>query len=150
MDYAADTLAGGFNITPGCTLAFVATNPNFGNVAVTASHCSPTLWSQDTNTVFQPWNSSNAIGHEVQDPWPGTCPLLWACNRYRYSDADMIGLNSGVIIRKGFLARPEDRTTGHAGSTLIDGSNPWLTVTGGNTAGVISGEMMDHIGRTTG
>ena len=148
--YQADTLAGGFQVTPGCTLSFVATNPTYGNVAVGASHCSNWLWHIDTVAFFQPNASTNLIGREVVDPLPGTCPVLWTCNRYRYSDADMIGIASGVVIRQGFLVRPASRVHGTAGSHLVDGSNPWLTITSGNVSGVVSGMGVDKIGVTSG
>lgn len=151
----ADTLVGGLGIgwqgptAAGlCSIAFIADQSIGGRALITASHCSPTIWGLDTsNSYAQPW-AGIPIGTEVVDPSPGTCPLLWPCSDYRFSDA-ALGSISGRAARTGYLARPAYRSFRSGGTTTL---NPWgayLTVYS-TTGDIIQGGTIDHLGSTTG
>lgn len=133
----------------GCTLAFVTQQVSNFHYGVTASHCSTDFWTPDTGTFKQPGigNTGRIIGYETADPNGTSCNLL--CADWRYSDADEIYLPSTDTLKPGFLPRPSTRVQGMAGSLVIDPSAPWLTIASAS-GGLISGEAIDKIGRTTG
>jgi len=85
----------GTEITPGCTLGFVARHSDGTSVMVTASHCTSTMWGLDPSTVSycQPYcgypdGVGGYVGAEWRDPAARSCAYQGPC---RNSDVASIG-----------------------------------------------------------
>lgn len=157
LGHYADTLVGGLrhlfwragsSSFFGCTIGYPASFVTGGVGFVSAAHCSPSKWLNDGTNGLVGQPDTVAIGSELFDPAPGTCPVLWPCSTYRFSDA-----NLNVVIarpvRVGHLARPTTRSavwpTGD--TTLVAGATiPVVS----QTSSIVQGSTMDRIGATTG
>jgi hypothetical protein len=155
----SDDLVGGLQISffkdatqYDCTLGYTAQLADGSHALITASHCSSVKFSgPDGTAYFQPYQGgSPSIGTELYDPAGGTCPALWPCSTYRFSDASIVQVNSSRGWRRGLIARPVSRVSGSAGPTNVSSVNPYLYVTAVAGTDVLSGFEVDKIGRTTG
>lgn len=136
-----------------CTLGFNAINPPSTRQSfITNSHCTQTRASTSSPTKFfqpnAPLVSSSLvpIGTEVEDRpfWSLWLLPLTACpamRRCRWSDAARVNYNSGLVPRRGRLAR-----TSESGSRTIVGE--W-TITEEDGSPVV-GVTFHKVGRTTG
>jgi hypothetical protein len=153
----ADSLVGGLRWTwfgtssdGGCTIGFTASGGGGETGFVTAGHCSPNKWITDgtSGKAGQPSaGSSDEFGFELYDPSGGTCPYLWFCSEYRFSDASFVKSNSRPV-KVGYLATPTMR---HSGSTndLSTHDGMYIPVTA-VTSSISQGSTIDYIGSTRG
>jgi hypothetical protein len=88
------------------------------------------------------------IGYEDVDPNPGTCPALWFCSYYRFSDA-AIGRLTSRDRRKGYLARPAYRSYKESGTINLNSYGSYIRVDG-TTGDIVQNSAIDGIGSTTG
>lgn len=153
LGHFADTLAGGFryaNNSNGCTTGFTSRLSSGEKGFISASHCSPSKWGYDATTYIRQAMSGTVIGSEYYDMGPGTCPLLWGCSRYRYSDA-----NGNVIdttlrpVDVGNIARPSTRQHNSGSDTTLNTSSPYIQVIG-ETSSITQNADIDQIGATSG
>lgn len=153
----ADTLFGGLRIQyyhtsdavyKDCTIGFTAQLANGTHGFITASHCSSNMWATDGANYYQPSSAYSVRGYEAYDRSPGTCPVLWPCDVYRFSDANL-DVASGNW-RRGIVGRTNGSpVNGSAGTTVINGTNPYLFVVGVSND-VIEGQRVDKIGSYSG
>ncbi len=161
LDTFADTLMGGLRFWywngsawPGCTIGYPATYNSSGHVGfVTAAHCSANQWatndsSHATVSLMRQTGSATDIGYELHDPLPGTCPTLWPCDVYRYSDASIYRV-TGHPVRVGWLLKPSSRVSGGSSNIAVGSTDPYMYVVG-TTSSVTANSTIDHIGATTG
>lgn len=154
----ADTLVGGLRIRWwesgvssyfACTLGYTASISGGGYGFLSASHCSPSMWGTDgTSGVFGQPSESYTIGYELYDPGPGTCPWLWGCSTYRFSDANF-NLVTSRDVNVGYLAGPSTRNNRFGSDTTINSGGYYIPVVG-ITSSITQGSTMDQIGATTG
>lgn len=154
---AADTLIGGLRIQyyhvpdaayKDCTIGFTAQWANGTKGFITASHCSSHMWATDSASYYQPNSGATIRGFEAYDRSPGTCPLLWPCDMYRFSDANLNAAFGNW--RRGVVGRPSGSpVSGSAGTTVLNGSSPYLFVVA-EAGDVIEGQRVDKIGSYTG
>ena len=152
-------LAGGYEIGPRqCSLG-VGIRRGAEQLAVTASHCTATIWSLDGGPLSQPL-SGPSFGAEVTDPTPYTCATLFSPNRkcrradiaaYDASGADLIfsdtlGWAPGLIARTQFASPGSSQANG---SKDLDTTNPLWTVYAEVEYPLI-GEVLHKIGWSTG
>ncbi len=152
-----DTLIGGIAIRtdhaagagggPGdCTLGFTAYYNGY-RALVTATHCT-TVWGAPDNTVVSQ-ATTRRVGVEAVDPNKYHCGLNWC----RASDASLFRIDDSIPSIRGLIARTTYRNSGGPnggnGSTTIDGSSPFFTVTGAGTT-LTTGMEVQRIGRTSG
>jgi hypothetical protein len=132
-----------------CTMGYTASIAGEGDGFVSASHCSPNMWGDDgTSGVFGQPSESHVVGHERYDPGPGTCPLLWGCSSYRFSDAN-INLVTNRDVNVGYLAAPSTRNNTIGNDTTLNSSGYTIPVVG-TTSSITQGSPIDQIGATTG
>jgi hypothetical protein len=153
----ADTLVGGLRYAwwqsggssaYACTIGYPASFAAGGYGFVSAAHCSPSKWFTDGTSGLVGQPSTVAIGSELFDPSPGTCPFLWPCSTYRFSDANL-NVVTGRPVRVGHLARPSTRSAVWpiGDTTLVNGATiPVVS----HTSSIVQGSTMDRIGATTG
>jgi hypothetical protein len=154
----ADTLAGGLqyawydvlNTTNGfCTIGYTTSTPSGDVGFISAGHCSPQKWTTDGyfgSKIGQP-STTNNIGYELYDPSPGTCPILWGCDHYRFADANLNKI-TGRPVKVGYLVAPNSRL-GSSGVDTTLYANWYIAVTG-TTSSISAGSVIDKIGRSTG
>lgn len=126
-----------------CTLGFAVQHWLYGETVVTASHCTGGIGENVGLDVRQPWEAGK-IGIEVYDEPTFTgspCPAGYEC---RYSDAALIGLDSGVDYELGRIAR----TTGE-GDILVDHSDSRYSIFDEDLI-LVSGDRINYMGRTSG
>lgn len=122
-----------------CTLGLAALTPS-GPRAVTASHCSPTVWGVDGTLLSQAPNG-RSIATEVQDAAGYTCGIR-TC---RGSDAALYSYTSGILSLPGLIARMQGD-----GSDYWDQTNSYWQVFGVETNNIYSGLWLRKNGSTTG
>lgn len=158
LDSFADPLAGGMRVDwlkgateEQCTIGFTAQLASNIHGFITASHCSTQKFGLDATAYYQPsTNATPSVGTEYYDLAGGTCPALWPCSKYRYSDANFVQMSNARQWRRGIIARPSQRVTSHnAGTPNIDANHPYLYVAGQGDA-VYQGEDVDKIGSVSG
>ena len=150
--FMADTLAGGFLITPyGCTIGIVGDSANV-RVFVTASHCSSSVYHVDGTRYQQ--GDGRYVGAESADPLSNSqyCSFInggYHCYPGRGSDANLVRIFAGIPSRRGVIARPSTRVSGGAGPTDLDQARPWIYVTSTENGHPV-GTTVDKIGYSSG
>ncbi|HEY9226826.1 MAG TPA: hypothetical protein VIP11_09280 [Gemmatimonadaceae bacterium] len=159
----ADTLMGGLRVwwtyagsDPHlCSIGFTAELSGGRHGFIAAAHCSADTWNTNFDDwYYQPRSDTNPtiVANELFDPPGGTCPILWPCGTYRFSDANLNILSTAYASkwRRGLLARPRNRVgNGAAGDTTLSSTRPYLYVVG-TVNDVVQGQVIDKIGATTG
>jgi len=135
-----------------CSVGVTASFSDGSHGFVTASHCSSQMWGADNSPYYQPSNAYNNsyLGTEGYDLTAGTCPLLWPCAYYRYSDANLVRQTSTTRHwAPGIIARPTNRVFASVGQTDWNSAHPFLFVVGTATD-VSDGQSIEKIGATSG
>lgn len=151
---SADTIVGGIRYAYqkpsgwfACTLGYPVSLSNGSVGFISASHCSATKWGNDYALMRQPNLSYIDTGYEIFDMSPGTCPTFWACNSYRFSDANLF-LVSSRPVKVGYLAHANTRALNWSNDTTISTTTPLIQVVG-ETSSITQNSEMDAIGATT-
>ena len=156
LDQSNDPLAGGLEIAVewspssfhACTLGFVATrNSQVG--LVTASHCTSGMYGTDNNPVHQ--LLGRTVGTESADAYGYTCGFFSEC---RGSDAAFFASSGAVQMGVGLIHKTQFSNggglSGGFGSFTVDQATPYFIVTGEENGGLVVGQEVHKIGRTTG
>jgi hypothetical protein len=151
-----DSLAGGMRIywgppsgtslTGGCSIGFTANLGGINRGFITASHCSTTLWNNDSTHYYQ-LSLSQQVGQEFYDR--PSSPCTWPCGVSRYSDATLVKTSGSRAVLVGRILRPEARVYASTTDTVTSTTKPYLFV---NIAGstITNGSTVDFIGATSG
>jgi len=131
-----------------CTIGAVVEFPNGRGGAITNSHCSDTRGVADGTFYKQPRDGffgSNAIGLEIADPaWDVVSSRCASGRSCRYTDSNMIQIDTGVDVENGSIAR-----IGSWGSRTISSSDDEYEATQ-LAFFTLDGEALTKVGRTTG
>lgn len=156
-DYA-DSLVGGvwYRVKNGdgnwssCTIGYPAILSNGKSGYISAGHCSAVKWNTDGSEARQPSEYiTPAVGFELYDKTPGTCPIFWFIGcKYRFADVNIFEV-TGRPVKVGYLARPNTRALNYSNDLTVSSSTPLIQVVG-ETSSITQGSTIDVIGVTSG
>jgi len=113
--------------------------------AVTASHCSTTMYGLDAGDSWHQVDNALYVGNEA---WDTTSNSTYGLLPARNSDAALIAIDTMPSMR-GVIARTTSRSNGSGGSRTVNTSTPFLYVS--TTSGTpTTGLEVNKVGRTTG